>query len=88
METPTSLTQGEKAVLSLVREGMRNGAIADVLCVSIRTVEHYIYRACQKLGVRKRKEACTIATEMGLLPEGITPPHPAYKNGSRIQEVS
>jgi DNA-binding NarL/FixJ family response regulator len=38
----------------MVSEGMTNKAIADRLCVSVRTVEGHIYRACTKLNVADR----------------------------------
>jgi DNA-binding NarL/FixJ family response regulator len=37
-----------------VAEGMSNKAIAERLCVSVRTVEGHIYRACTKLDMPDR----------------------------------
>ncbi len=54
--TPLPLSEREREVASLVREGMSNKDIADNLVMSVRTVEGHIYRACNKLGLARRGE--------------------------------
>lgn len=51
---PLPLTERERGVAVLVAEGLSNKAIAQRLCVSVRTVEGHIYRSCTKLGVADR----------------------------------
>ncbi|MBO9532061.1 MAG: AAA family ATPase [Solirubrobacteraceae bacterium] len=55
-ETAVGLTKREQAVVNLVREGLTNAAIAERLVLSVRTVESYVYRASQKLGVSDRHD--------------------------------
>ncbi|MCV7193754.1 helix-turn-helix transcriptional regulator [Mycolicibacterium brumae] len=54
--TPLPLTGRERGIAVLVAEGLSNKAIAERLCVSVRTVEGHIYRSCTKLGVADRLE--------------------------------
>ena len=51
---PLPLTGRELEIAIMVSEGMTNKAIAERLCVSVRTVEGHIYRACMKLDVADR----------------------------------
>ncbi|GAA4487260.1 LuxR C-terminal-related transcriptional regulator [Rhodococcus olei] len=51
---PLPLTSREREVASMVAVGMSNREIAERLCVSVRTVEGHIYRACMKLDVADR----------------------------------
>jgi DNA-binding NarL/FixJ family response regulator len=46
-----SLTPTERRVLGLVAQGRTSREIADVLCVSVRTVEHHRANMSEKLGV-------------------------------------
>ena len=57
----TILTKSERDVLILVGRGLTNREIADTLYVSIGAVSTYLYRACTKLGVRKRADAVVLA---------------------------
>jgi DNA-binding CsgD family transcriptional regulator len=50
------LTRREREVASLAASGLANRAIADRLVVSVRTVEHHLEHAYQKLGVSQRSE--------------------------------
>ncbi len=54
--TPLPLSDREREIASLVREGMSNKEIAETLVMSVRTVEGHIYRACNKLGLASRGE--------------------------------
>lgn len=50
------LTTREREVVDLVKAGKSTNEIADILTVSIRTVEGHIYRACMKLDVVDRDD--------------------------------
>jgi DNA-binding CsgD family transcriptional regulator len=52
--TPLPLSDREREIAVMVTEGMSNKAIAERLCVSVRTVEGHVYRACTKLDVADR----------------------------------
>lgn len=54
--TPLPLSNREREIATLVRDGMSNKDIADTLTMSVRTVEGHIYRACTKLDVANRTE--------------------------------
>ena len=58
-----SLTRREREVASLAASGLSNQAIADRLVVSVRTVEHHLEHAYQKLGVNRRSE---LALHLGM----------------------
>ncbi|MGV0836324.1 LuxR C-terminal-related transcriptional regulator [Mycolicibacterium thermoresistibile] len=51
---PLPLTGREREIAVMVSQGLTNKAIAERLCVSVRTVEGHIYRACIKLDVADR----------------------------------
>jgi DNA-binding NarL/FixJ family response regulator len=53
---PGPLGAGELRVARLVQQGLRNREIATQLHYSLRTVEHYVSRIFDKLGVRSRVE--------------------------------
>ena len=61
------LTVREMEVLELMREGMRNQAIGELLAISPRTVESHVARIMSKLGSASRTQAIKTAAEMGLL---------------------
>jgi len=50
------LSQREYEVARLVGQSLSNGAIAERLGISVRTVEGHVYRACTKLGVSSRRD--------------------------------
>lgn len=51
---PLPLTGREREIALMVADGLSNKAIAERLCVSVRTVEGHIYRACTKLDMPDR----------------------------------
>jgi ATP/maltotriose-dependent transcriptional regulator MalT len=57
-----SLSPTERRVTDLVAEGLSNGAVAERLVVSRRTVETHVYHVFQKLGVSSRAELATRAS--------------------------
>lgn len=54
--TATQLTPREREIVDAARRGFSNGAIADDLSLSERTVEAHLAAAYRKLGVRSRGE--------------------------------
>lgn len=62
-----TLSDRETQVLSLVAGGHSNQAIAARLFISEATVKTHLVHAFEKLGVRDRTRAVTLAMELGLL---------------------
>ena len=50
---PESLTVREREVLKLVAEGVKSKEIADLLFISVRTVEHHRANIMRKLNIKK-----------------------------------
>ena len=61
------LTERERAVLRLAREGLPNAAIAQRLHLAEGTVRNYLSSVIGRLGARNRTEAARIADEHGWL---------------------
>jgi DNA-binding NarL/FixJ family response regulator len=61
------LTSRQRQILQLVAEGKQNKEIADILCVSVKTVE--FHRAClmSKLGAHTVAELTRFAIQEGLI---------------------
>ena len=51
-----SLTERERSIAVLVAQGRTNRDIAQVMCVSVRTIEGHVYRLYSKLGVSSRSQ--------------------------------
>lgn len=61
------LTQREKEILKLIVDGRSNKKISDSLFISIETVKSHIKNIYQKLQVKSRLEAATVAIKKKLL---------------------
>ena len=55
------LTGRQLEILRLLAEGRTNPEIAELLVLSVRTVDHHVSAVLQKLGVTSRKEAVAAA---------------------------
>lgn len=62
-----SLSQREREVLVLLAQGYSYQQIADLLLLSVKTIETYRTRITDKLGLRTRPELVRYALEIGLL---------------------
>lgn len=62
-----SLTDREKQVLKLVAEGSSNKQIADILCVSVKTVMGHRTHLMEKLNIHSRTELVKFAIRKGLI---------------------
>jgi DNA-binding NarL/FixJ family response regulator len=58
----------EKEVLQLVVEGKTSAEVADILCISVRTVNTYRYRVMEKLGINDITGLVRFAIQNGLTP--------------------
>jgi DNA-binding CsgD family transcriptional regulator len=66
VENPAGLTARQLEILRLLADGLSNGAIAERLVLSTRTVDHHVAAVLQKLDVHSRHEAAAEATRLGL----------------------
>jgi DNA-binding CsgD family transcriptional regulator len=64
---PAQLTSRQVEVLRLLAEGLQNGAIADRLHISPKTVDHHLAAIYTKLDVNSRAQAVAVATRLGLI---------------------
>ncbi len=65
----STLSEREEEVFRLVALGHRNGEIAEMLHLSVKTVETYKSRMMEKLGLRSRAALVRYALELGILNE-------------------
>ena len=63
------LTDRQREILQLIVEGRGNKEIADIIHVSIKTVEFHRARIMAKLGVKTAAELTKAALQQGLIPE-------------------
>jgi len=59
-DTSTALSFREKQILELVRKGLSNKEIADVLSIAPNTVKNHVHHLLEKLNVRSRHEAAWV----------------------------
>ena len=63
---PAGLTRRQADVLALAADGLTNAEIADRLVLSVRTVDTHVAAILDRLGVRSRREAATVARTLDL----------------------
>jgi DNA-binding NarL/FixJ family response regulator len=64
---PAELSNRECEVLRFLAQGHTNQAIAERLCLSVKTIETYRSRIGEKLGLKSRADLVRYAMETGLL---------------------
>ena len=62
-----TLTQRERGILKLIAEGHKNKEIADLLCISVKTVEKHRANLMQKLDLHNVAALTALAAEKGLI---------------------
>ena len=62
------LTDRQREILQLIIEGKGNKEIADIIHVSVKTVEFHRARIMAKLGVKSVAELTKVALQQGLIP--------------------
>lgn len=62
------LSLREREVLKLLVRGHSMGEIADMLCLSVKTIDTYKTRLMEKLSITKRSQLVEYALQYGLLP--------------------
>ncbi len=63
------LTERQREIVQLIVEGRGNKEIADLLHLSVKTIEFHRARIMLKLGVRTVAELTKVALQQGLIPE-------------------
>ena len=81
------LTARERDVITLIAEGRKNKAIADRLCISERTVGHYLSSIFSKLEVTDRLELLIYACKHGIARIPV-PPQGADLRNARVAGYS
>ena len=66
---PAGLTRRQADVLALIADGLTNAEIADELVLSVRTVDTHVGAILDRLGVRSRREAASVARTLDLAEE-------------------
>ena len=62
-----TLTQRERGILKLIAEGHKNKEIADLLCISVKTVEKHRANLMEKLDLHNVAALTALAAEKGLI---------------------
>lgn len=62
-----TLTQREREVLKLIAEGHKNREIADILCISLKTVEKHRDNLMKKVDLHSAAELTAFAMEKGIV---------------------
>jgi DNA-binding NarL/FixJ family response regulator len=68
-EQTEELTDRQREILKLIIDGKANKEIADIIHVSVKTVEFHRARLMDRLGVRSVAELTKVALQQGLIPE-------------------
>jgi len=61
------LTERQKEILQLIVEGHLTKEIADILCISVRTVERHKYNMMQELKLRTTADLVKYAIKQGII---------------------
>lgn len=61
------ITVRQREVLQLLSEGHSAKSVADILCISRRTVEFHKYRTMEELGVKSNAELIRFAVKLGIV---------------------
>lgn len=64
---PEALTSREIEILNLIFSGRASSEVAELLCVSKRTIDFHLGKAYAKLGVRNRVQAFKKASELEII---------------------
>lgn len=67
-EESEGLTERQREILQLIVEGRGNKEIADILHLSVKTIEFHRARIMVKLGVKTVAELTKVALQQGLIP--------------------
>ncbi|MCF6441393.1 response regulator transcription factor [Pseudoalteromonas luteoviolacea] len=66
-DTHKTLTNREKQIVSYISQGKSNRQTADILCISVKTVDNHRTKVMKKLGVKKAAELVKYALEERLI---------------------
>jgi two-component system response regulator NreC len=66
-QTLDGLTDREREILQLVAEGHTNKDVAEMLSLSIRTVQNHRAHLMEKLGIHDRSELVKYAIKKGII---------------------
>lgn len=66
-KTTAELTHRQREVLQLLAEGHSSKEIADLLCISPRTVEYHKYKMMEELGIKTSSELVGYAIKHGIV---------------------
>jgi DNA-binding NarL/FixJ family response regulator len=67
LRNPLGLTNRQIDVVRALTEGQSNAEIADLLCISPKTVDHDVSAVLSKLDVASRGEAAAKARKLGIV---------------------
>ena len=66
-KAPDTLTERQTEVLRLIVQGRTNAEIAEMLCITDRTVKYHIHEILQKLHLRNRAQMAAYGALNGLI---------------------
>jgi DNA-binding NarL/FixJ family response regulator len=73
LDRPSGLTEREAEVIGMLARGLLRKQVARALGISIKTTDHHLQNAYQKMGVSTRAAATLFAMEHGLVAWGELP---------------
>jgi len=66
-EFDQKLTERQREILQLIAEGRKTIEIADILCISVRTVEKHKYNMMQELNLKTTADLIKYAIKQGIV---------------------